>query len=74
MALDTWAQENVADPWLIASAAVNGYTLVTFEKPVGMNRSKRSPSKNAKIPDIALEFGVPVIDLYEMMKRLSIKL
>jgi hypothetical protein len=24
--------------------------------------------------DIALEFGVPVIDLYEMMKRLSIKL
>lgn len=30
-AVHTWAPGNVADPWLIASAKANGYTIVTEE-------------------------------------------
>ena len=63
----------VADPWLIAAAAVNHYTIVTFEKPNdGLNA--RNPSKNAKIPDVASEFGVETVDLYSMMRELGFML
>jgi hypothetical protein len=70
-ALNTWAQRNVADPWLIASAATNGYTLVTEE--VGTNNlSIKQPQKAAKIPDVAGKFKVETINIYEMMRRLGI--
>ena len=70
-ALNTWAQRNVADPWLIASAATNGYTLVTEE--VGTNNlSTKQPQKSAKIPDVARKFEVKTINIYEMMRRLGI--
>ena len=72
-ALQEWSKGTVADPWLIATAAVNHYTIVTFEKPNnGLNA--RAPSKNAKIPDVASEFGVEAIDLYSMMRELGFML
>lgn len=72
-ALTEWSRENVADPWLIAAASVYNYTLVTFEVPnKGLNT--RNPSKNAKIPDIAEEFDVEVVNLFHMMRRLDVKL
>lgn len=70
-ALNTWAQGNIADPWLIASAKVNGYTLVTEEKP-SSGLSKKTPNKGAKIPDVARYFGVKTIDVFDMMRKLKI--
>ncbi len=70
-ALSAWAPGTVADPWLIASAKANGYTLVTQE--VGSNGlSTKNPNKYAKIPDVANHFGVKTINVFDMMRELEI--
>ena len=72
-ALTEWSREEVADPWLIAAAAVGNYTIVSFEnKNKGLNT--RNPSKNAKIPDVAEVFKVEVQNLYYMMRVLKFSL
>ena len=48
-ALQAWAPSHIADPWLIAAAAVNGYTIITAEVSSG-GLSPKTPNKNAKIP------------------------
>mgnify|MGYP006067288613 FL=1 len=70
-ALQTWANNDVADPWLIAVAAVNNYTLITAEVPSG-GLSIKTPNKAAKIPDVAKAFGVKKGNLYYMMRHLNI--
>ena len=66
-ALAEWAKGTVADPWLISTAKAKGYTIITFEVPnKGLN--PRSPSKNAKIPDVANVFGVKTENLFYMMR------
>ena len=72
-ALQEWSKASVADAWIIATAIACGYTIVTFEKAVG-NLSERNPSKNAKIPNVASEFGVNVVSLYDMMRTLGFHL
>lgn len=72
-ALTEWARDTVADAWLISAAILKGYTIITFETANnGLNT--RSPSKNAKIPDIAATFGVKTANLYYMMRTLGFKL
>lgn len=71
-ALTEWSKASVADPWLIAAAKVYGYTIITFEKPVRANPG--SPSKYAKIPDVAAHFNVKTANLYYMMRELHFKL
>lgn len=69
-ALQEWSRDTVADPWLIATAAIYGYTIITFERPNnGLNA--KSPSKNPKVPDVAAKFGVKTKNLYQMMKELN---
>lgn len=70
-ALATWAPSNIADPWLIAAAKSNDYTLVTQEVKSG-GLSKKNPNKYAKIPDVANYLGVKTINVYDMMRRLGI--
>lgn len=70
-AYDKWAQSNVADPWLIAAAISNHYTLVTMEVPL-RGISKKNQGKTAKLPNIAEVFDVKWIDLFTMMRRLGI--
>lgn len=72
-ALHTWAPGHIADPWLIAAASVHGYTIVTEEVKSG-GLSKKTPNKNAKIPDVAAAFGVRTRNLYGMMRQLGIKI
>ena len=72
-ALHAWAQGDVADPWLIAAASVNNYTIITLEVSSG-NLSKNTPNKNAKIPDVARNFGVKTNNLYYMMRQLKISI
>jgi len=72
-ALHTWAQAYIADPWLIAAAEANGYTIVTEEVPSG-GLSRKTPNKSAKIPDVALHFGVKTIGVFELMRKLNIRI
>lgn len=71
--LESWAKNDVADPWLIAAAASKGYTLITFEQSAGPLNSKNKSGK-VKIPDVASYFGVEVHNLYYMMRQLGIKI
>lgn len=72
-ALTEWSKGNVADPWLIATAAVKGHTLITFEEPnKGLN--SKTPSKEAKIPDVAAQFNVKTANLFYMMRELGFSL
>lgn len=65
-----YAQHNVArflrgaDPWLIAHAIVQGGRVVTFEKP-------EPNSTNPKIPDVAGEFGVKCVNLWDALTELK---
>ena len=72
-ALNAWSQATVADPWLIAAAAVNGYTIISDEASAG-TLSIKNQSKNAKIPDVAKNFGVKSKPLFYMMRQLGIKI
>ena len=72
-ALANWAQETVADAWLIATAMTNNYTIITFENKQHTPNSK-NVYRNAKIPDVAESFNVKVADLYYLMRALKIKL
>ncbi len=70
-AMQEWANGSVADAWLIAAAMKHGYTLVTFEKP-NMGLNAKSPSKKAKLPDVATQFNVKTVDLFYIMRQLQI--
>ncbi len=72
-ALQNWAPAYIADPWLIAAAAVNDYTIITLEVPSSGLNSK-TPNRNAKIPDVARAFGVKTNNVYYMMRELGIKI
>lgn len=72
-ALQIWSNGDVADPWLIAAAAVNDYTIITAEVPSG-GLSVKNPNRYAKIPDVASVFGVRTGNLYYMMRKLGIKI
>lgn len=72
-ALATWAPANIADPWLIAAAKSNNYTIVTSEFP-SRGLSTKTPNKSAKIPDVARALDVKTISLFEMMRRIGIVL
>jgi len=70
-ALLEWSDNRIADPWLVACAKVNAFTIVTFEAS-NANLNKQSPSSHPKIPDICREFGVAYMNLFNMMRALSI--
>ncbi len=66
-----WSEGTIADPWLIATAASKKCVLVTIEKQISA-LSKKNQTSKIKIPDVAKVFGVEVIDVFEMMRRLGI--
>ena len=72
-AIAAWAVEEIADPWIIAAARADDYIIVTEEqgsKGIG----PKQKNKNPKIPDVAKALGVETISLFEMMRRLKIKI
>jgi len=71
-ALRAWADEAIADPWLIAAAAIHGFTIVTFETRIHLNTG--SPCGTPKIPNVAEKFHVKTTDLFHMIRELGIKL
>lgn len=71
--LACWAEEKIADPWIIAAAKAYDYTIVTFEVPASGLGENQKIGK-VKIPDVAKYFKIEVINLYEMMRRLELKI
>jgi hypothetical protein len=74
-AVREWSRNEVADGWLIAAASTYNYNIVTFEKhlPAGALNEK-NPCGKPKIPDVADQFGVHYVDLFEFMRRFKFKL
>ncbi|WP_427813458.1 DUF4411 family protein [Enterococcus sp. 22-H-5-01] len=68
-----WANERIADGWLIAIAQKENYTIVTDEvKNPNLNRV--NPSKNCKIPDVAADLGVNCISMLNFFKEIGLKI
>lgn len=71
--LNDWAENEAADPWLIAAAAAKGYKLITFEQPAG-SLNVKNKSGCVKIPDVAKKINVEAYTLYDMMRQLKMKI
>lgn len=68
-----WANDKIADPWLVAIAKAMNYTIVTDEvKNVNLNSD--NPSKSVKIPDICEELGVRCISMNEFFKEIGLSI
>jgi 3-polyprenyl-4-hydroxybenzoate decarboxylase len=65
-AINDFAQ--VADSYLVATAAVKGMTVVTYEKP------QPNAKKRVLIPDVCNAFGVPYCDLNDMLRGMGEKI
>ena len=61
-----WEFANVADAYLVATAAAKGMTLVTYEK------SNPASQGRVKIPDVCNALGVPFCDLNAMLRDLGV--
>ena len=65
-AQQSWMRDGVADPWLVASAREYNATIITFEKYV--RRTPNQLAAGAKIPNIAHEYGVSCVSLFDFME------
>lgn len=72
-ALRNWSRDNIADPWLIATAYAYSYTIITFETSAG-KIDINSPSSNPKIPTIGVHFNVACQNLYYFMRKMGIRI
>lgn len=54
-----------ADPWLIAKAKVLGATVVSHEATV------QPQSRKVKVPNICLQFEVPCISTFDLLRQLQ---
>ena len=72
-ALHEWSRATVADPWLIATAAAKGYTIITLETP-NKNLSPSNPTKRPKIPDVASALEVETQNLFYLMRKSNFRL
>lgn len=59
---------NVADAYLVATAAAKKWTLVTYEKPDPLCR------RRVKIPDACVALEVDYCNLTEALRRLGVKI
>ena len=73
-ALNVWSNYDHADPWLIAAGMVLDGTIVTFEKASGNKLSAASKVGKIKIADVANEFNVSYMNIYEYMRVNNIML
>lgn len=72
--IDEWMKQTKADPQIIAIAKVYGLKIVTFEQSAGKLNKKNPVKKEPKIPDVAKQFEVKYIDLFQLEKELNMVL
>lgn len=68
-----WAQEIIADPWIIAIALRDDLTIVTNEKR-NPNLTSGNPSKSAKIPDVCDDLGIRCITMNEFFAETGLSI
>lgn len=68
-----WGNVSIADPWLIAIAKRESYTIVTNENR-NVNLSTSQPSKALKIPDICDDLNIECIDMNQFFKEISLSI
>lgn len=66
-----WANENIADPWLVAIAKEDELILVSDEARIP-NLGKGSPVKAAKIPDVCDRQGVRCVTRNEFFGEIGL--
>ena len=66
-ALILWSDNEVADPWLIATAMCYGHKIVTYEKPA---KTKGVPCGKPKIPDICRDFNICCIKIIDLLDKI----
>ncbi len=71
-ALIKWAEDSIADPWLIAAAKAWDSIIITIETRKGQ-LSQKNPSASAKIPDVAAHFEVRCENLFFFMREMGIR-
>jgi hypothetical protein len=64
--VDARSGHESADPWVIALAKLQGWTVVSQETSAN---EKRKPPKSYYIPDVCRDLGVPCITLLGLMRR-----
>ena len=67
-----WKQVDIADGFLIATACVYNYNIITYER-LSPNLNPGSASKRPKIPDVAKVFNVDCVNLFDAMRELKFK-
>ena len=63
-----FAQDNVADSFLVAKALSCGYSIVTYETSAGVGSSK------IKIPDVCKAFEVQCVSINDALRELHIQI
>lgn len=64
-AIAEFLSTDLADPWLVAFAMSNNWTIVTYET------SEPNRKSRVKIPEVCRQFGVRWIDTIQMMRELN---
>ncbi len=64
-AVREWADRDIADPWLIATAKFYGATIVTFEQS---QAESDCPWRHPKIPTVASQLTVNTVGLFAFMQ------
>ncbi len=64
-AIQEFLETDLADPWLVAFAVSNGWTIVTYEK------SEPNRKNRIKIPEVCNQFNVRYINTIEMLRELN---
>ncbi|EFI82831.1 DUF4411 family protein [Listeria grayi] len=68
-----WATETIADPWLIAIAIKENFTIVTDERK-NPNIIPSKPHASAKIPDICDDFKIRCISMNEFFEEIALSI
>ena len=68
-----WANEKIANPWLIAIAKSENYTIVTDEIK-NINLNAMNTSKNAKVPDVCEELNVRCISMNQFFEEIGLSI
>ena len=64
-AIQEFLETDLADPWLVAFAISNNWTIVTYEK------SEPNRKNRIKIPEVCNQFNVRYINTIEMLRELN---
>ena len=65
--------ENVADPWIIATALKLSANIITSEKSAAGNLAKNHRANNPKIPDVAKHFGIKCVSIFDFLRAINFK-